>query len=118
MTIAGQDSLGVRRRLEVDGRGYDYFSLEAAAAELGEVTRLPYSLKILMENLLRFEDGRSVGVEDVKAVVGWLDERRSTREIAYRPARVLLQDFTGVPAPDAQAVLACDGHVGSSSRFG
>ncbi len=98
MTIAGQDSLGVRRRLEVDGRGYDYFSLEAAAAELGEVTRLPYSLKILMENLLRFEDGRSVGVEDVKAVVGWLDERRSTREIAYRPARVLLQDFTGVPA--------------------
>ena len=98
MTIAGQDSLGVRRRLEVDGRGYDYFSLEAAAAELGEVTRLPYSLKILLENLLRFEDGRSVGVEDVKAVIGWLDERRSTREIAYRPARVLLQDFTGVPA--------------------
>ncbi|MFQ5953627.1 MAG: aconitate hydratase AcnA [Kiloniellales bacterium] len=98
MTIPGQDSLGARRTLEVDARSYDYFSLEAASAELGEVKRLPYSLKILLENLLRFEDGRSVSVEDAKAVVRWLDERRSAREIAYRPARVLLQDFTGVPA--------------------
>ncbi|HYB55222.1 MAG TPA: aconitate hydratase AcnA, partial [Alphaproteobacteria bacterium] len=99
MPLTGQDTLKTRRRLSVDGKRYDYFSLEAAAqAGLGDLSRLPFSLKVLLENLLRFEDGRTVSVEDVKAVAGWLKERRSEREIAFRPARVLMQDFTGVPA--------------------
>ena len=67
-------------------------------AGLGDIARLPFSLKVLLENLLRFEDGRSVSVDDIHAVAGWLDEGRGTGEIAYRPARVLMQDFTGVPA--------------------
>jgi aconitate hydratase len=88
-----------RRSLKVGADAYDYFSLEAASkAGLGDLARLPYSLKVLLENLLRYEDGRSVKVDDVKAVAEWLKERKSTREIAYRPARVLMQDFTGVPA--------------------
>ncbi len=99
MTAPGHDSLGVRRTLTVDGRSYDYFSLEAAAqAGLGDISRLPYSLKVLLENLLRYEDGRTVTVDDAKALAAWLKTRSSTREIAYRPARVLMQDFTGVPA--------------------
>jgi aconitate hydratase len=96
--ITGQDSLGVRRQLDVDGTAYDYFSLEAASDQLGDVTALPYSLKVLLENLLRYEDGRTVTVDHVKAAVAWLKDRRSNQEIAYRPARVLMQDFTGVPA--------------------
>jgi len=97
--ITGRDSLGVRRTLEVNGKEYDYFSLKAAGeAGLGDVSRLPNTLKVLLENLLRYEDGRSVTEADVKAVADWLKERRSTHEIAYRPARVLMQDFTGVPA--------------------
>ncbi|MGQ0674925.1 MAG: aconitate hydratase AcnA, partial [Rhodospirillales bacterium] len=88
-----------RRSLKVGADAYDYFSLEAASkAGLGDLSRLPYSLKVLLENLLRYEDGRSVKVEDIKAVAEWLKDRKSTREIAYRPARVLMQDFTGVPA--------------------
>ncbi|MBI1244929.1 MAG: aconitate hydratase AcnA [Alphaproteobacteria bacterium] len=88
-----------RRTLTVDGKTYTYYSLEAAAAAgLKGIERLPFSLKVLLENLLRWEDGRTVTVDDVKAMSGWLAERKSTREIAYRPARVLMQDFTGVPA--------------------
>lgn len=99
MGLAGQDTLKTRRTLTVAGRSYDYFSVRAASeAGLGDVSRLPYSMKVLLENLLRYEDGRSVSVDDVKAVATWLVDRRSDREIAYRPARVLLQDFTGVPA--------------------
>ncbi len=95
----GRDSLNCRRTLEAGGRTYTYFSLEAAAAAgLGDVERLPFSLKILLENLLRFEDGRTVTVDDVRALAGWTGDRRGGREIAYRPARVLMQDFTGVPA--------------------
>jgi aconitate hydratase len=95
----GKDTLNTRRTLDVDGASYDYFSLQAAVeAGIGEVSRLPFSLKVLLENLLRHEDGRSVTVDDVKAVAEWLATRSSTREIAYRPARVLMQDFTGVPA--------------------
>ncbi len=94
----GKDSLNTRRTLTVGGRKYAYYSLEAAAAALGDISRLPYSLKVLFENLLRWEDGRTVTVDDVKAVVQWLEKRWSMREIAYRPARVLMQDFTGVPA--------------------
>ena len=94
----GQDSLKTRRTLSVAGKDYDYFSLDAAADRIGDVARLPYSLKVLLENLLRYEDGRSVTVDDIQAMADWQKERRSDKEIAYRPARVLMQDFTGVPA--------------------
>ncbi|WP_119679185.1 aconitate hydratase AcnA [Indioceanicola profundi] len=97
-TITGQDSLKTRRTLEVAGKSYDYFSIPEAEKTLGDVSRLPFSMKVLLENLLRFEDGRTVTVDDVKAVAEWLKNRKSDREIAYRPARVLMQDFTGVPA--------------------
>ncbi len=93
-----KDSLACRKTLQVGDRHYHYYSLPAAAEALGAIDRLPYSLKILLENLLRHEDGRSVTTDDIRAVADWLQERRSTREIAYRPARVLMQDFTGVPA--------------------
>jgi aconitate hydratase len=98
MAASGHDSLGARRELPVGDRRYDYFSLESAAAQVGDASRLPYSLKILFENLLRHEDGRSVTVNHLEALVQWLRERRSDQEIAFRPARVLMQDFTGVPA--------------------
>ncbi len=97
-TRTGQDSLQTRRTLEIDGRSYDYFSLPAAAEKLGDISALPYTLKILLENMLRFEDGRSVTKDHVQAVIDWQDHKRSDTEIAYRPARVLMQDFTGVPA--------------------
>jgi len=98
VTNVGQDTLKTRRTLEAAGKSYDYFSLEAAAGELGDFSRLPYSLKVLMENLLRHEDGRTVTVDDAKALAGWVADKKADREIAYRPARVLMQDFTGVPA--------------------
>ena len=97
MTITGIDTLQTKRTLEVDGQAYQYFSLPAAAA-LGDISRLPYSLKILLENLLRFQDERTVAVEDIKALCAWTETQSADREIAYRPARVLMQDFTGVPA--------------------
>ncbi|MDH3659621.1 MAG: aconitate hydratase, partial [Alphaproteobacteria bacterium] len=98
MGVTGQDSLGVRRQLNVGGTSYDYFSLQAASDKLGDISRLPYSLKVLLENLLRYEDGRSVKSEDIEAAIAWLKTQTSDHEIAYRPARVLMQDFTGVPA--------------------
>ncbi len=98
MPVAGHDSLKLRRTLDVGGKSYDYFSLPEAAKTLGDISRLPFSLKVLLENLLRYEDGSSVTVDDLKAMVGWLKAKKSDSEIAYRPARVLMQDFTGVPA--------------------
>ena len=98
MTQTGHDCLKTRKTLTVEGKEYDYFCLPEAEKKLGDISRLPFTLKILLENLLRFEDDRSVTADDVQAVVDWQKEKRSTREIAYRPARVLLQDFTGVPA--------------------
>jgi aconitate hydratase len=98
-TSTGHDTLKTRRTLTVGSKSYDYYSIPAAeAAGLGDVSRLPFAMKVLLENLLRFEDDRSVTVDDVKAVALWLKDKRSDREIAYRPARVLMQDFTGVPA--------------------
>ncbi|WP_020590705.1 aconitate hydratase AcnA [Kiloniella laminariae] len=94
----GKDTLKTRRQLKVNGKTYDYYSLEEASKTLGDISRLPFSLKVLLENLLRFEDNRSVSVDDIKAMGSWLKDCRSDREIAYRPARVLMQDFTGVPA--------------------
>ena len=97
--MTGTDTLKTRRTLVVDGDEYEYYSIEAAQkAGLGDVSRLPMSLKVLLENLLRYEDGRTVTVDDVMAMGQWLKDKQSKREIAYRPARVLMQDFTGVPA--------------------
>ncbi|MBO31974.1 MAG: aconitate hydratase AcnA [Rhodospirillaceae bacterium] len=99
MSVVGHDTMKTRRTLNVGGKNYDYFSLEAASeAGLGDLSKLPFSLKILLENLLRYEDDFTVNVDDIKALAGWLETKSSTREIAYRPARVLMQDFTGVPA--------------------
>ncbi|HXH00198.1 MAG TPA: aconitate hydratase AcnA [Sphingomicrobium sp.] len=98
MIPTGQDSLNTRSTLEAGGRTYAYYSLPKAAAALGDVSRLPFSMKVLLENLLRFEDGVTVTRDDLTAMAGWLKERRISREIQYRPARVLMQDFTGVPA--------------------
>jgi aconitate hydratase len=93
------DSFKSRKTLDVDGKTYHYFSLpDASKNGVGDISRLPLSLKVLLENLLRHEDGSSVTADDIKAVGKWLDQKSSTHEIAYRPARVLMQDFTGVPA--------------------
>lgn len=94
------DSFKCRRILDVDGREYVYYSLaEAEKNGLEGISRLPFSMKVLLENLLRYEDSRSVKKEDIQNVARWLtDKGRAGAEIAYRPARVLMQDFTGVPA--------------------
>ena len=97
MTAIGQDTLGARTTLKVGSKSYDYYSLANAAEKYGDISRLPFSMKVLLENMLRFEDGKTVTTEDVKAIIDWQQERRSDREIQYRPARVLMQDFTGVP---------------------
>ncbi len=98
MTTTGNDTLGTRSTLSVGGKNYAYYSLDKAAAQLGDVSRLPFSMKVLLENLLRFEDGGfTVSKDDVQALVDWQKDPHSNREIQYRPARVLLQDFTGVP---------------------
>lgn len=95
----GKDNLEVKRSLSVDGKSYKYFSLSEAAKKLDvDLSLMPFSLKIILENLLRFEDGRVVTIDDVKACVAWLKNQKIDHEIAYTPARVLMQDFTGVPA--------------------
>jgi len=98
MGLSGQDSLNTRRLIEVNGSSYDYFSIEAADKELGGFANLPFSLKVILENLLRHEDGSSVTVDHIGAIADWHINKCSHQEIAYRPARVLMQDFTGVPA--------------------
>ena len=93
------DSFKCLRPLKVGSKTYAYYSLPAAEKNgLKGISRLPFSLKVLLENLLRNEDGRSVTKEDIQAVAQWLKTKTSDREIAFRPARVLMQDFTGVPA--------------------
>ncbi|WP_053142854.1 aconitate hydratase AcnA [Erwinia billingiae] len=87
-----------RTTLDVKGQRYRYYSLPRAAEQLGDLTHLPKSLKVLMENLLRWQDEDSVTEADIVALAGWLKQAHADREIAYRPARVLMQDFTGVPA--------------------
>jgi aconitate hydratase len=95
----GHDSLLTKCQLDVDGKTYHYYSLkEAENKHLKGINRLPYSLKVLLENLLRFEDNNTVTTNDIKAVAEWLQNKTSQHEIAFRPARVLMQDFTGVPA--------------------
>ncbi len=97
MTAVGHDTLNTRSTLDVGGKSYTYYSLAKAAEKLGDVSRLPFSMKVLLENLLRFEDGVTVSTDDVQAIVDWQKKPSSDREIQYRPARVLMQDFTGVP---------------------
>ncbi len=93
------DTLGSRATLNVGGKAYQYYDLSAVEkAGYGDISRLPFSLKVLLENLLRHEDGGTVTADDIRAMAEWLRDRRSDREIAFRPARVLMQDFTGVPA--------------------
>ncbi len=99
IAVTSTDTLKTRRTLMVNNTEYDYFSLPAAEeAGLTGLSHLPCSLKILLENLLRHEDNQTVTIEDIKALTEWLKDKKSDREIAYRPARVLMQDFTGVPA--------------------
>src|ERR671936_696079 len=93
------DSFKCRKTLKVGGKTYVYYSLPTAEKNgLKGISRLPFSMKVLLENLLRNEDGRSVTKEDLQAVAQWLKTKTSEREIAFRPTRVLMQDFTGVPA--------------------
>ena len=98
MTAIGQDTLKARATLTAAGKSYDYFSLAKAAEKYGDISRLPFSMKVLLENMLRFEDGVTVTDADVQAIVDWQKNPVAPdREIQYRPARVLMQDFTGVP---------------------
>jgi aconitate hydratase len=98
MTAVGHDTLGTRATMEVGGKSIAYYSLAKAAEKLGDISRLPFSMKVLLENMLRFEDGGfTVSVADAQAIVDWQKKPSSDAEIQYRPARVLLQDFTGVP---------------------
>jgi aconitate hydratase len=98
MTAIGQDTLGTRSTLEAGGKSYDYYSLAKAAEKFGSIDRLPFSMRVLLENMLRFEDGVTVTPDDVQAIIDWQkDPVAPNREIQYRPARVLMQDFTGVP---------------------
>ncbi|HFD2282332.1 TPA: aconitate hydratase AcnA, partial [Legionella pneumophila] len=91
--------LSTKSQLTVDGKTYNYYSLkEAENKHFKGINRLPYSLKVLLENLLRFEDGNTVTTKDIKAIADWLHNKTSQHEIAFRPTRVLMQDFTGVPA--------------------
>ncbi|MBO9724411.1 MAG: aconitate hydratase AcnA [Novosphingobium sp.] len=98
MTQVGQDTLGTRSTMTVGGKNVAYYSLKKASEKLGDISRLPFSMKVLLENLLRFEDGGfTVSTDHVQAVVDWQKNPTTGEEIQYRPARVLLQDFTGVP---------------------
>ncbi|WP_298469573.1 aconitate hydratase AcnA [uncultured Erythrobacter sp.] len=98
MTAIGKDTLATRSTLSVGGKEYAYYSLAKAAEQLGDVSKLPNSMKVLLENMLRFEDeGFTVGREHAQAIVDWQKNPVTGNEIQYRPARVLLQDFTGVP---------------------
>ena len=98
--VVGHDSAKTRRTLTVGDAKISYYSIAAAqTAGLGDFSRLPAALKVVLENMLRFEDGKTVSVDDIKAFAEWgIQGGKNPREIAYRPARVLMQDFTGVPA--------------------
>ena len=115
--MASIDSLNTRRELSAGGKTYHYYSLPAAEeAGIAGISQLPVSLKVLLENQLRFEDGISVGEDDLRAFASWVNNRGGVEhEISFRPARVLMQDFTGVPAVvdlaamrDALAKLGAD----------
>jgi aconitate hydratase len=97
--MTNKDSFGARATLHIGGRAIEIYRLDALTkAGIGDVATLPYSIRVLLENLLRFEDGKTVTKADVEAVAKWDPKAEPSQEIAFRPARVLLQDFTGVPA--------------------
>ncbi len=107
--------LQTRKTLNVDGNEYTYYSLEEASNHLGDISRLPYSLKILLENMLRFQDEVTVKAKDIEALAGWVKERTSEHEVAFTPTRVLMQDFTGVPAVvDLAAMRAAISNMGGN----
>ena len=114
MTVTvGHDSTKTRTSLSAGAMKIDYYSIPAAqAAGLGDFSRLPAALKVVLENMLRFEDGKTVTVDDIRAFAEWATlGGKNPREIAYRPARVLMQDFTGVPAVVDLAAMR-DGIIG------
>jgi len=118
MTAVGKDTLGTRSTMTVGGKEYAYYSLKKAEEKLGDVSRLPFSLKVLLENMLRFEDGGfTVSTDDAKAIVDWQKNPKAPHpEIQYRPARVLLQDFTGVPCVvDLAAMRDAIGKLGGDT---
>jgi aconitate hydratase len=112
------DSFKCARQLKVGSKTYTYYSLPAAEKNgLKGISRLPFSLKVLLENLLRNEDGRSVTKDDLLAFSNWLKTKTSEREVAFRPARVLMQDFTGVPAVvDLAAMRDAMEHLGGNAK--
>ena len=95
--MASENSFGARGDLEVGGRNYEIYRLDALQSSY-DVARLPFSLKVLLENVLRNEDGVGVRKEDVEAIATWDHTAEPSKEIAFTPARVVMQDFTGVPA--------------------
>jgi aconitate hydratase len=97
MTAIGHDTLKTLKTLSIEGKDYKFFSLAEAADALGDISKLPKTLKILLENVLRFENGGSYTVEDAKSIIGWLEKTSSAKEVPFKPARILMQDFTGVP---------------------
>jgi len=98
MSPASKNSFGTRETLQVDGKGYEIFRLSALEKKgVGHAGKLPFSLRVLLENLLRQEDGRFVHAKDIEALAGWDPNAATQKEISFMPARVLLQDFTGVP---------------------
>ncbi|MFC6043764.1 aconitate hydratase [Nocardioides hankookensis] len=95
--VASQDSFGAKSTLDVDGKSYEIFRLDAVEGEGLDVQSLPFSLKVLLENLLRTEDGADITADDIKAIAGWDADADPSKEIQFTPARVIMQDFTGVP---------------------
>ena len=95
--MASKDSFGAKSTLDVEGKSYEIFRLDAVTGEGLDVASLPFSLKILLENLLRTEDGADITADDIKALAGWDADSEPDKEIQFTPARVIMQDFTGVP---------------------
>src|SRR4051812_14617678 len=95
--VASQDSFGAKSTLDVDGTSYEIFRLDAVQGEGLDVASLPFSLKVLLENLLRTEDGADITADDIRALAGWDADAEPDKEIQFTPARVIMQDFTGVP---------------------
>jgi aconitate hydratase len=114
--VSSLDSFGARSTLEVGGRSYEVFRLDALQSRF-DVARLPYSLKVLLENVLRLEDGRSATAEDIEAIAAWDAAAEPSVEIPFQPARVLMQDFTGVPAVvDLAAMRDAMGEIGGDPQ--
>ncbi len=118
MAAAHPNSFKARKTLKVGGKTYTYFSLKAVEKQIGDISRLPFSLRVLLENLVRHEDGTTVRKDDIAAFATWLKNGgKSAKEINFRPARVLMQDFTGVPAVvDLAAMRDAMGKLGGDAR--